>query len=325
MELRSRSVKNGDYKSQKSSFKDAATAPKTAALSAPEVLPWWHSKRLRFYTFEQVPAYLQDNEFIRNGYRSGYSYKESFISLFHLHNESGNVWTHLIGVLLFSLLVAYTWTAAEMAPLHIEDKLVLTIFLGLAIYTVLFSTLLHLHLCVSEGAQQFWSCLDHSGISASIAGGSIAIIYLLLHCHGWMRMFWIGTLVAFNSVGILGPMFPLWSRPGFRVYRTVLYLCSGFATLFPVIYYLYHEGTAKLPAFQDNFAIGYVILMACQYVLGAFFYASRIPERFWPGKFDYFFQSHQIWHVLVVTATLTLWRGVIGFITWRMDDLEMCF
>jgi predicted membrane channel-forming protein YqfA (hemolysin III family) len=40
---------------------------------------------------------------------------------------------------------------------------------------------------------------------------------------------------------------------------------------------------------------------------GAFFNASRIPERYFPGQFDVFFNSHNIWHVL---ALLT---GVLDF------------
>ena len=30
---------------------------------------------------------------------------------------------------------------------------------------------------------------------------------------------------------------------------------------------------------------------------GALVYAQRVPERWFPGKFDLFFHSHQIFHV----------------------------
>ncbi len=33
---------------------------------------------------------------------------------------------------------------------------------------------------------------------------------------------------------------------------------------------------------------------------GAFLYAQRIPERFWPGTLNFFGNSHQIFHVLIV-------------------------
>ena len=290
-----------------------------------ERFPWYRREWLTTITFDECPEYLKDNEFIRCGYRSGFTYRQSYLSLFHIHNETVNVWTHLLGFLLCIFLIVYTWTSPEFSHLTIEDKFILCMFLGLHCYTLIFSSLLHLHICVSEDAQHFWSCLDHSGISASIGGGSIALMYLLLHCHGAMRAVWIGLLVLGNCAGVIGPLFPTWRTPRFRVYRSMIYVCSGAAIFCPIIYYIAHEGTSKLPLdLNENFALGYGFLMAFQYVLGAFIYASRIPERFWPGKFDYIFQSHNIWHVLVVSGSVTLWKATIALIQWKGSDLEMC-
>ena len=33
-------------------------------------------------------------------------------------------------------------------------------------------------------------------------------------------------------------------------------------------------------------SLGWLSLMAVLYIVGALIYAVRIPERFWPGKFD---------------------------------------
>lgn len=33
-------------------------------------------------------------------------------------------------------------------------------------------------------------------------------------------------------------------------------------------------------------------------------YAARVPERFFPGRFDIMFHSHQIFHIFVVVAAL---------------------
>ena len=59
-----------------------------------------------------APAHLRDNEFILRGYRIGFNTKAKIIkSLFMLHNESVNVWSHLFGVLVFIALLIYTNTA----------------------------------------------------------------------------------------------------------------------------------------------------------------------------------------------------------------------
>lgn len=48
-------------------------------------------------SWKALPAYLQDNEFIRTGYRAELSLAQCLMSLFSVHNETGNVWSHLIG------------------------------------------------------------------------------------------------------------------------------------------------------------------------------------------------------------------------------------
>lgn len=59
-------------------------------------------------SFDQAPKHLRDNPFIRRGYRVGHSAKDAIISAFKLHNESGNIWTHLIGFIVFLILTAVT-------------------------------------------------------------------------------------------------------------------------------------------------------------------------------------------------------------------------
>ena len=48
----------------------------------------------------QAPSW-QQQRYILRGYRIGLSMKETFLSLFVLHNETVNVWTHLVGSLYF--------------------------------------------------------------------------------------------------------------------------------------------------------------------------------------------------------------------------------
>ena len=47
-----------------------------------------------------------------------------------------------------------------------------------------------------------------------------------------------------------------------------------------------------------------LILMGALYCIGVVFFITRFPESYWPGKFNLIFQSHQIFHVLVVCAAL---------------------
>ncbi|KAJ0029895.1 hypothetical protein Pint_13800 [Pistacia integerrima] len=59
------------------------------------------SKRHALVSFWELPDYMKDNEFILNYYRANWPLKEAFFSIFRWHNETLNVWTHLIGFILF--------------------------------------------------------------------------------------------------------------------------------------------------------------------------------------------------------------------------------
>jgi predicted membrane channel-forming protein YqfA (hemolysin III family) len=59
-------------------------------------------------TYEEADNYLKDNEFIHGGYRINYSRIWPIIkSLFTCHNETVNIWTHLLGLIGFFCLVFY--------------------------------------------------------------------------------------------------------------------------------------------------------------------------------------------------------------------------
>ncbi|XP_027069969.1 heptahelical transmembrane protein 1-like [Coffea arabica] len=58
-------------------------------------------QRYGLLSFHQLPEYMKDNEFIVNYYRADWPLKEAFFSLFRWHNETLNVWTHLLGFVLF--------------------------------------------------------------------------------------------------------------------------------------------------------------------------------------------------------------------------------
>ncbi|KAJ9163054.1 hypothetical protein P3X46_022769 [Hevea brasiliensis] len=75
-------------------------------------------KRCGLKSFWELPEYMKDNEFILSYYRVSWPLKEALFSIFRWHNETLNVWTHLIGFLLFlGLTIANVMQVPQVADL----------------------------------------------------------------------------------------------------------------------------------------------------------------------------------------------------------------
>ncbi|MED6135536.1 hypothetical protein PIB30_047414 [Stylosanthes scabra] len=58
-------------------------------------------KRYPLLCFWELPEYMKDNEYILRYYRANWPLKQALFSVFRWHNETLNVWTHLVGFVLF--------------------------------------------------------------------------------------------------------------------------------------------------------------------------------------------------------------------------------
>ncbi|ESR46887.1 Heptahelical transmembrane protein 4 [Citrus sinensis] len=68
----------------------------------------WKKAKWHLVEYQKLPLYLRDNEYIVGYYRSEWPLKQILLSIFSIHNETLNVWTHLIGFFLFLFLTIYT-------------------------------------------------------------------------------------------------------------------------------------------------------------------------------------------------------------------------
>ena len=60
----------------------------------------------------EAPAWAVHNRYIHSGYRTGGGYYGALRSVFQRHNETCNIWTHLVGLAIFiaiTISMAYDW------------------------------------------------------------------------------------------------------------------------------------------------------------------------------------------------------------------------
>ncbi|KAJ9080292.1 hypothetical protein DSO57_1026639 [Entomophthora muscae] len=261
----------------------------------------------RVCTFEELPAWAQDNVYILTGYRiPTNSYSLCFESLFYLHNETGNVYSHLIGFLGFAALAFTTnFYFLKDSSASWSDIIVIYIFIVAAMLCLGCSSLFHLVCCHSHEVSRAWNKCDYAGIVFLIVGSFFPRRF---YCDNFWKNMYLGAIGLSGLVTLLFTVSKTYSQPKYRIHRTAMFLGLGLSGLFPIGHAIVVEGLEKLVGVGSIF---WFISMGALYTIGAVIYGLRVPEKWYPGKFDHWFHSHQIFHVLVVTAAVLHYVGVI--------------
>lgn len=267
-------------------------------------------------TFEQLPKFLADNEFIRKGYRVHFSFRLCLISLFKHHNETLNVWTHLVGTLMFFCLMILTYvkllpTLAKRAPQSTDYAIFAVFFFG-AHAQMFFSTIYHLFSAHSANVAKWLARLDYMGICLMIVGSYYPPLYYLLRaCHPDLMRIHLSAISLLGVIGVIVVTMPKLQGPRFRVFRAVFFVLFGLYIVIPMPHIVYLMGFAYIWPITWRLAV-----MGLLYVSGAGFYASRCPERCCPGKFDFGWYSHPIWHLFVIAAGLMQFYNCVYAFTY---------
>ena len=141
----------------------------------PNILPNKRHERHgpNLLNWTQVPEWAQDNEYIQTAYRPiSNSYRACLLSIFHLHNETGNIYSHLLATAWMLAVPVYLRPLAlSHYPAASADDGVLfgLFFLGGATCFSL-STAYHLVSSHSHAVHDVYHRLDLLGISAVTAG-----------------------------------------------------------------------------------------------------------------------------------------------------------
>ncbi|XP_054628275.1 progestin and adipoQ receptor family member 3a isoform X2 [Dunckerocampus dactyliophorus] len=140
---------------------------------------------IRLYTYEQIPGFLRENPYITDGYRAYLPSRLCIKSLFVLSNETVNIWSHLLGFLLFFCLAVYNM-ACVLPDLGAsrEDYVIYSIGLFCVKLCLLCSVGYHLFCCHrSEKTSRRWMALDYAGVSIGILGCYVPGVFYTFYCN----------------------------------------------------------------------------------------------------------------------------------------------
>lgn len=321
--LRKRGARADDcYGSQQSLLESSPSFEETKQKCLDGLVSAWNWSTLHF---SSLPSWLQDNDYLKTGHRPPLSYQGCFFSWFRLHTETWNIWTHFLGALLFLYLAVRSLIFNQVTlfnPSTInfnwDDKLVLGTFFAGAVICLGMSSIYHTFNCHSPGVCKAFSRLDYCGISLLITGSFVPWLYYGFYCEYHLKLIYLLLVSVLGVTTVIVALSEFFSLPENRPIRAGVFMAFGFSGVLPAVHWLISQDWVNTESLRVSFIK--LVLMGFLYVAGTTLYALRIPERFFPGKFDVWFHSHQLFHFFVLCAAFVHYLGINEIAVYRVAN-----
>ncbi|EHK17759.1 mPR-like GPCR protein [Trichoderma virens Gv29-8] len=267
----------------------------------------------RTVTWQEISEWQFDNKYILSGYRPEKAdYLEIFTSLTFLHNETCNIYTHLIGALLLPLITpAFLWFLAEPRFFNVSsmDYAMFGVYFWCAEICLVLSALYHLIQPHSHRIESFWHGMDLLGIVIVTVGTFSSGIYYVFFCEASLqKLHWAIILTTGTVTGVLISN-PLLKTPRWRKVKVGAFVVFGASSFIPLLHGVQRYGFEYMLQYSGM----------KWYLLELTFYGTG---RLAPGRFDIWGSSHQIFHVAILCAMYTHVTALLqGFMTCHTLDV----
>ncbi|KID81123.1 Hly-III-related protein [Metarhizium guizhouense ARSEF 977] len=260
--------------------------------------------------WDDLPDWRRDNGFIYSGYRQILpSYLHSLGSLFYLHNQTVNIWSHLVGTIVTlgaSLYLHYViYPRYESATL--SDALVFACFSTGTVLCLGMSATFHALQDHSQEVARWGNKLDYTGIVALIVGSHVPALYYGFSCKPGLFSTYLCLICLLGAGCTTIAWIEQFRTPQWRLCRAMMFVGLGLSSMIPVIHGITIYGYKGL---ENRMSVTWTIVQGALYIFGAVLYATRWPERVFPGDFDVWGNSHQIFHICVLLAVATHFYGM---------------
>jgi adiponectin receptor len=262
-----------------------------------------------------VPEWCKDNQFIKSGYRECYHGIGYYMkSIFQYHNETLNIWTHLLATIGYFVFFIYSLsdpTIRHTVDTYVVQAVVFYMLLASSITCFFWSFVMHTFFPISEPVCHWLQRADYMGIFFNITCVYIAFVYFAFYTQVQLQLqytcfiLFVSLLFALGFVikrGCVKPGEFKWRVSGLAVY--------GATIIVPIV----HRLTASFDnddyfLMELRFFLGATLLFLC----GIGLYVTKFPERLYPdGRFDKLCNSHTLFHLFTlggnILCTIGIWR-----------------
>lgn len=255
--------------------------------------------------------------YIRSGYRVQHTFLEALTSLWRYHNETWNVWTHLMGFGYFvSLQFHVSMMALPTLGLNLE-RWPLYVFICTALACMGSSAAYHLFGTANERWADRLGAFDYAGIVLLIFGSCVPFCYYGFYASAFYQHLYIWSLLGCGSALFTCIFQSFFYHARWRTLRVGLFVGFGALGVVPLLHLLvFHRYNALSISL-----LGGVVGEGGVYLGGALIYTTQVPEALVPNRFDYSLNSHNLWHCCVVAAAYLHFKTMVEL--WEATSMAI--
>lgn len=259
------------------------------------------AKEKSLLSYYEIPHPWRINPHILNGYRFKTTKFDCIVSIFQPSNEFFNIWSHIIGLVVVLAIAFYFYPLTpNFSNSTKTDIFIAAVFFAAAAKCLVCSTIWHtMNSISSQPLMECFACVDYTGISMLVAASIVTTEYTAFYCEPVSRWTYICVTAILGILGSVLPWHPRFNGHDMAWARVAFYMFLGVMGLSPILQLSITRGF-----FSAVYFYAPIMKSLLVYSAGACVYASRIPERWWPGLFDYAGCSHNIWHLAVLGGIL---------------------
>lgn len=269
--------------------------------------------------YEDLPIPWRVNPHIVKGYRFTESKVACVQSVFGFSNETVNIWSHVIGLLIVLSIAFYFYPMSPNFSISTKtDITIAAVFFFAACKCLVCSTLWHtMNSVADQTLMERFACVDYTGISLLIAASIMTTEYTAFYCEPVSRWVYLVLTATLGVGGVILPWHPTFNRNDMAWARVAFYVSLGATGFVPVLQLSFTRGTDWAWEFYAPIAKSVGV-----YLVGAIVYASQVPERWCPGAFDYIGGSHNLWHIAVLGGILFHYAAMQEFFAGAFKRAE---
>lgn len=271
-------------------------------------------KRNRKYNYKtrgdpSIPDYLKEayGPYIIRGYRGEITFYDAIKSVFSLHNETANIWSHLIAGQFFLM---------QMIFLKLDSFSFN--FYQFCVTLLMFTSAIAHTLCAID-RKTYYKMWKYDFAAVALAMWSGYVVWCANIFSISISSCYLGSSGSVAATCIYLGVSDRFAHPKYRFLLPSAFCVLGGLGIIPIAH--------ALTFYRSREVVFASVMTLMKFILsftGALCHIYRIPERYFPGKLDYIGNGHNIMHLLIAIAFQVYFVGTMPLGALPYNQCSKC-